>query len=153
MSPIRTWILIADAAHARAYLSLKPRDSLERVDDFAFDESIPPAREIAGHQPGSSQPSVGSAHHTVGSGDPRRDMKRQFAVRVARALDAAHKRAAFDKLVIVCPPTMLGDLRTELSRHVAAAVIAELPKDLVKTPDHDLLAHFKDVPAITRSAS
>lgn len=141
----RTWIVIADAAHARAYLSSKPGGALARVSEFDFAESIPKAHDLAGHQPGSSQPSVGSAHHTVGDSDPRRDMKHKFAVRVAHELEAALKRGAFDKLVIAAPPAMLGDLRAALPKAVAATVAAELHKDLVKTPDHELPGHFKDV--------
>ena len=152
MRPTRTWILIADAAHARTYLSLRPGDPLQRVPEFAFTENIPHASELSNHQPGASQPSVGTAHHTVGSQDPRRDMKRQFAVRIADELEAAHKRGAFERLVVASPPAMLGDLRAALSKHVSALVIAELHKDLVKTPDHELLAHFKDVPALNHSS-
>ena len=150
MRPTRTWIVITDAAHARAHLSLRPGDPMTRVPEFDFAESIPKAHDLAGHQPGSSQPSVGSAHHTVGDSDPRRDMKHKFAVRVAHELEAALQRGAFDRLVIAAPPAMLGDLRAELSKQVAAVVIAELHKDLVKTPDHELASHFKDVPALNK---
>ena len=152
MQPTRTWVLIADAAHARAYLSTWPGAKLEPVAGFELAESIPYARDLSNHKPGSSQPSVGSAHHTVGPvSDPRRDAKRNFAVRVAEALEAEHRKGAFDRLVIACPPTMLGDLRAALAKSVAQHVVAELHKDLVKVPEHDLLSHFSEVPALVRA--
>jgi protein required for attachment to host cells len=152
MSPKRTWILIADAAHARAYLSIHPGARLERVAGFELTETIPHARDLSPHQPGTSQPSIGSAHHTVGPAtDPRREVKRNFATRVAEALEAAHKQGLFEQLVIACPPAMLGDLRAVLAKPIAHCVVAELPKDLVKTPDHELLSHFSAVPALVRA--
>lgn len=150
MHATRTWVLIADAAHARAYQSTGQDRPLEPVPGFDMNESVPYARDLSDHQPGSSQPSVGSAHHTVGASDPRRDAKRNFATRVADALEDAQQEGAYDKLVIVCPPAMLGDLRAALPKAVTKHVIAELDKDLVKTPAHDLLSHLSGIPALTR---
>ena len=150
MHPTRTYVLIADAGRAKAYLSLKPGDPLRRVLGFELSEDIPRVADFKDHKPGTSQPSVGTAHHTVGTSDPRREVKRKFAAEVADALEAEHRKGAFDKLVIAAPPAMLGDLRAALSKAVAATVVAELNKDLVKTPEHELASHFADVPALSR---
>jgi protein required for attachment to host cells len=149
MAATRTFVLIADAAHARAYLSLSPGQPLRPVAGFDMAEHIPPAREVHRHEPASSHPGVGTAHHAVGPvSDPRREMKRHFAERVAAALARAHADGAFDRLVIAAPPAMLGDLRKLLAPKVAACIVAELGKDLVKTPEHELPAHFADVMAL-----
>lgn len=150
MKSTRTYVLIADAGQAKAYLSIKPGDPLQRVESFELSEEIPRVADFKDHKPGTSQASVGSAHHTVGTSDPRREVKRRFAVEVADALEAEHRKGAFDRLVIAAPPAMLGDLRTALAKQVAAVVVAELHKDLVKTPEHELASHFKDVPALSR---
>jgi protein required for attachment to host cells len=150
MHATRTYVLIADAGQARAYLSMKPGDQLQRVAGFELSEDIPRVAALKDHKPGTSQPSVGSAHHTVGTSDPRREVKRRFAEEVAAALEAEHRKGAFDKLVIAAPPAMLGDLRVALPKAVAATVVAELHKDLVKTPEHELLQHFGDVQALSK---
>lgn len=151
MHAIPTWVLVADASHARAYQSRRPGDALERVADFTFDEAVPHARELRGHRPGSGHGGVGSAHHSVGpTSDPRREMKHHFAKRVADALEAARRQGAFKRLIVACPPAMLGDLRAELAPAVKSLVVAEVAKDLVKTPDAELLAHFDGIPALTR---
>ena len=43
---------------------------------------------------------------------------------------------------------MLGDLRACLSKSLASRIVAEVAKDLVKTPDHEIRSHFGDVVAL-----
>ena len=45
---------------------------------------------------------------------PHRELKRDFAVRLAKMLDQRCREHAFDRLVLVAPPTALGDLRSAL---------------------------------------
>ena len=54
-------------------------------------------------------------------------------------------RNDFDRLVIVAPAPMLGDLRRVLQPEVLGKVIAEVDKDLTKIPTHDVLSHIDDV--------
>jgi protein required for attachment to host cells len=65
-----------------------------------------------------------------------------FAKRIAQALHERHAASSFDRLVVVAPPTTMGDLRTALSGKVKAAVIAELVADLTNTPVNELPAHL-----------
>jgi len=46
---------------------------------------------------------------------------------------------------LVAAPSALGDLRAALSPEVPATVVAEVPKDLTKTPDAAVAGHLKDV--------
>ena len=54
-------------------------------------------------------------------------------------------RNDFDRLVLVAPAVMLGDLRRALQPQVLEKVVAEVDKDLTKIPTHDVLAHINDV--------
>ena len=105
------------------------------------------------HQAGISAPigrdaassSVGSTRHAMeGSSDPHREQKRQFARRIADAVEARQAAKSFDRLVLVAPPVTMGDLRAALSAKVKAAVAAELVADLTNTPPRDLPAHLSD---------
>ncbi len=68
-----------------------------------------------------------------------------FAEDIAKRLSKAHAAGEFDDLVLAAAPGMLGLLRPHLDEKLQASVIAELPKDLVKTPEIDLKKHFTDV--------
>ena len=50
---------------------------------------------------------------------------------------------AFDRLVLVCPPAMLGDIRNDMNKHVSDCLLAEVPKDLVKVPNHEIRVHLE----------
>jgi protein required for attachment to host cells len=67
--------------------------------------------------------------------------KDKFAVWVAEQLN--HAAASYDELVLAAPAHTLGVIRKALSSQVSAKLVGEVDKDLTKTADHELNAHFK----------
>jgi len=142
-----TWVVIADGMRARilrweggtAFADAIDRDlSNPEVHGFARDlKSDAPGR---GFVPGSE-----ARHGMEPPTDPHALEKERFGRQVAAVLDEAAGRKAFDRLVLVAPPKALGTLRGALAERVRRCVAAELPKDLVKTPQHELAGHLKDV--------
>ncbi len=61
-----------------------------------------------------------------------------FAQDIANLLDEAQSVAAFDRLVLVAAPRMLGDLRAAMSGNVQKQVVAEIDKDLTKLDETGL---------------
>ena len=74
--------------------------------------------------------------------------RHRFAKHVAAALAAEWARGGHDRIVISAGPKMLGVLRDVLPKALQPHIAAELHKDLVKIPLHDLPSHFKDVSAV-----
>ncbi len=74
--------------------------------------------------------------------------RRRFGHHAAAALGAEWAKGGYDRIVISAGPKMLGVLRDALPRGLAAHVVAELTKDLIKTPLHDLPSHFEEVPGV-----
>jgi protein required for attachment to host cells len=143
MKPIRTWVLIADAARARVFETTGKGTGLSVVADMALDAELNPSHMLGTDRPGRSFESVGSTRHALeSSSDPHREQKRMFAQRIAQALHARQVASSFDRLVVVAPATTMGDLRTALSGKVKAVVIAELVADLTNTPVSELPAHL-----------
>jgi protein required for attachment to host cells len=145
MKQIRTWVLIADAARARVFETKGKGTGLAVVDDMSFDARLAPSREIGSDRPGRSFESVGSTRHAMESpSDPHREQKRQFARRIADAVERKQAAKSFDRLVLVAPAVTMGDLRAILPDKVKAVVAAELVADLTNTPMSDLPAHLAD---------
>ena len=143
---MKTWILIADAAHARVLETVGVGKPLTPVPAFAMNQSLPPSRELGDERPTRTHDSMGESRHGVEAhSDARRELKRKFATLVAEKLEAALAVHAFDRLVLVAPPAMLGDLRHVLKKSLAERVVAEVDKDLVKVADHDIAAHLASV--------
>jgi protein required for attachment to host cells len=149
MKPTITWILIADGARAAIYANHGPGKGLAPVEGEVFEGDHRPGREIMSDKPGRSFESVGTTRHAIEPrNDPHRELKRDFAERLAAILDERLTAKAFDRVVLVAPPATLGDLRAALSEQVRSAVYAELDKDLTKTPDIELPQHLGAVLAV-----
>jgi protein required for attachment to host cells len=145
MKPIRTWVLIADAARARVFEARGKGTGLSVVPDMSLDAEIAPSRALGTDRPGRSFESVGSARHAMESpSDPNREQKRQFARRIAHVIEERQAAKSFDRLVLVAPAVTMGDLRAALSDKVKATVAAELVADLTNTPVKELPAHLSD---------
>jgi protein required for attachment to host cells len=143
MKPIRTWVLIADAARARVFETMGKGTGLTVVSDMAFDAKLAPSHMLGTDRPGRSFESVGSTRHAMESpSDPHREQKRQFARLIAHVLEERQAASGFDRLVVVAPAVTMGDLRTALPDKVKAVVVAELVADLTHTPVSELPAHL-----------
>ena len=146
MKSERTWIVIADGAHARVYQYSEEKPKLETVKDIWFDIDLPRTHDIVSDRAGRSFESQGRTRHAKsGRSDPHRELKRNLAHKVADALKSSLTDKRYEKLVLVAPPATLGDLRGALAKSVQARVIAEVAQDLIKVPASRLGAHLVDV--------
>jgi protein required for attachment to host cells len=143
MKPIRTWVLIADAARARVFETRGKGTGLTVVPDMSLDAELAPSHMLGTDRPGRTFESVGSTRHAMESpSDPHREQKRQLARQIAHAVEERRAAGGFDRLVLVAPAVTMGDLRAALSDKVKAAVVAELVADLTHTPVSELGAHL-----------
>jgi protein required for attachment to host cells len=142
----RTWIVIANGRQAKVFESHGRNSDLVPLDEMVFVTESPPNREIEDDGPGRSFESANPARHAMQNRtDPHRELKRAFARNLASRLDQELKCGSFDHLVIVAPPVTLGDLRDALSQQSLDKVSAELAKDLMKVPPHDLAPHLETI--------
>ena len=146
MKSERTWVVIADGAHAKVLQFTPEKPRLEAVKDIAFTIDLPATHDLVGDRPGRVFESHGYASHAKAPrSDPHRELKRSLAHKIAGALQMGLAEQRYDKLVLVAPPATLGDLREALAEGVRACVTAELAKDLVKLPASQLQDHLADV--------
>ena len=145
MKPVRTWVLIADAARARVFEASGKGRGLAAVQDMTLVAALAPSRDLGTDRPGRSFESVGSTRHAMeGTSDLHREQKRQFARRIAEAVEKRCAAKSFERLVVVAPAATMGDLRSLLTERVKATVTAEVVADLTNTPTSDLPAHLAD---------
>lgn len=145
MKPTTTWILIADGGRARLFANRGPGKGIEPLDETLTADHRP-THEIVEDRLGRTYESKGAARHAIAPhSDPHRELKRRFAVSLAEMLDKQRMQHAYDRLVLVAPPTVLGDLREALSEPVRGLLRAELDKDLTKIPFSELPEHLAAV--------
>lgn len=146
MKATRTWILIADGNHARILESIGSGRGLHEIAGREIRRETPPSHLLGRDKPGRVHESVGDTRHAIEPKyDRHRNIEKRFAEQLAGQLQGCVEKKEFDKLVIVAPPQMLGDLRKYLTNEVAVKIVGEIAKDLAKVPNHEISSHLADV--------
>lgn len=143
-----TWILVADGARARIISRVVEGFGASAdttiSEPYNFEEDRLPSRELAGERPTRVHDRFGPGRHAVEPKQtPNRKLVARFATEIADMLSDCLKARGFDRLIVVAPPAMLGDLRKSLSNHVRAKVIAEIDKDMTKAGIPEVMKHIE----------
>lgn len=138
MRPARIWILVADGEKARFLASEKRNeDPVAAMPDMTV--LNPPTREQGTERPGRVHESVGARRSAYEPPtDMHRQAKRDFAKAIAETLLTKTRENAFDKLIVVAPPEMLGDLRSVLTPETRARLLGERAKDYTELTPREI---------------
>jgi protein required for attachment to host cells len=143
---IVTWIVVADGARAHVLKNEGIGKGLEPVTDLVSATQHRPARELGTDKPGRTFESASAARHAM---EPRVDWhrfeKHRFAGDMAAMLNQQARDKAFERLVLVAPPEILGVLRAELDDATRKLITGELAKDLTHEPIHGLPERLREV--------
>ena len=146
MKKIETCIVIANGTKARLYFNDGPGHGLKARPDLDMARKEQHARDIQSDKPGRSFESQGGARHAIEyASDPQRVAERRFLGDIIARLRELEHDSAFDRLVLVASPKVLGDMRRLLPRSLGAKIYVDVNKDLTHLSDHDLVQHLKDV--------
>jgi protein required for attachment to host cells len=136
------WVVVCDGAKALI---------LENVGDSVFPnlrtkevhtQPDRPTREQGTDKPGQVFQSVGDKRSTMEQTDWHEQSEQQFLDALAGRLDAALNAGEAKTLVIVAAPRALGILRQAYSPQVRDAIKAEIHKDYVRLPVHEIEKHL-----------
>ena len=124
-----TWVLLADGS--RAKFLVKRGRSLEQLGEtHEHDES---GLDIGVGKPGRMREGSHIGTHVYAPQTEWHEFQKQsFAREVAGLVNKANGQ--FEKLIMIAPPKILGELRKNLDNHVTAKVEREVAKDLTKAP-------------------
>ena len=129
------WVIVADGEKA-LFLRNKGDNkfpNLEVVQEM--EQENPATREQGTDKPGQSNEGPRSA---VEETDWHRLGKERLAAEIAERLYKLAHRGAFDELVLIAPPQVLGEMRRKLHKEVSEKVQAEIPKTLTRHTISDI---------------
>ena len=116
------------------FLNLKTRAVHEHADAKTH--------ELGTDAPGRSFNSVGHDRSAMEQTDWHTQQEERFLQKLAANLDAAVKAGQIKSLMIVAPPRALGVLRPAYSHDLRNVLRAEVDKDFVKMPVHEIEKHL-----------
>ena len=136
------WVVVCDGAKALVlenlgdakFPNLKTRD--------VYEQKIPATHEMGTDAPGRAHSSVGQGRSSVEQTDWHDQAEQAFLTELAQKLEAAVKAHQVKSLIMVAPPRALGMIRLHYGHALRGAVRAELDKDYVKMPVHEIEKHL-----------
>ncbi|MFK0688985.1 host attachment protein [Mesorhizobium sp. IMUNJ 23033] len=124
------WIVVADGEKA---LFLRNRGDT-RFPDLQvvqeMEQENPATREQGSDRPGRYNDGPSVHRSAVQDTDWHRIGKERFADDIAERLYRLAHRGAFEEIVLIAPPQVLGEMRRKLHKEVGDRVQAEIPKTL-----------------------
>ena len=132
------WVVVADGEKA---LFLRNQGdalfpNLEVIREMK--EENPPTLEQGTDRPGRYHDGPNAQRSAVEDTDWHRAQKERFADEIAQRLYKSAHRGDFEKVVIVAPPLVLGELRRKMHKEVTDRVVAEIPKTLTGHPVYEI---------------
>jgi protein required for attachment to host cells len=138
-----TWVVVTDSE--KALFLRNPTDHEDpNLDLFdAEAQENPSDREQGANRPGRMNDGGMGQRSALDDTDWHELQKERFAADLAEKLYAEAHRGAFERLVLVASPKVLGDLRAALHKEVADRIVAEIPKTLTNHPVAEIEALVK----------
>jgi protein required for attachment to host cells len=136
-------IVVADESEAHLLAMDGPRSRLQRLSKLENEAARLHERDLESDRPGRSYDRMGVSRHSVGGEhNAQRHQLERFAKQVADEVERGRIEHAFDRLVLIAGPRMLGLLREALPEASRSAVVAEVAKDLVHGDAEAIRSHI-----------
>lgn len=140
----KTWILVADSAHARIFEADAINAPLNEIRDYSNSEAHLKNVDLDSDRPGRGE--GGGSHHAMDTtSDSKEHEIEAFAHYIANELDHARTENSFAQLIVVAAPSFLGQLRQVISDPLAKMVSYELDKNLSKMDSDEIRQHLPEI--------
>src|SRR3954469_26034088 len=136
------WVVVCDGAKALVLENVGDEMFPNLKTKEVYQQPDPATDEMGTDDPGRSFQSVGTARSAMEQTDWHSQEEERFLSKLAARLDAAVQAGQVKSLVIAAPPKALGALRQSYSQGLRKALVAEIDKDLVRMPVHEIEKHL-----------
>jgi protein required for attachment to host cells len=136
------YILVADSGMAKIYKAETPLATLELVHEQANPEGRKTRSELDSDRPGMQRKDAGGSHGLGGDSNSQQHESEQFARTLCKLLQSEHQAGKYSGLMIAAPPHFLGNLRHHLSKECQHALGKTVNKNLLRSDDKGIIAHF-----------
>lgn len=136
------WVVVCDGAKALVLENIGDAKFPNLKTLEVFEQKDLATHEIGAGAPGRAFNSTGHGRSAVSQTDWHDQSEQAFLAKLAHHLDAAVSAGKTKSLIVVASPRALGMLRPAYPHALKGAVRAELHKDLVKMPVHEIEKHL-----------
>jgi protein required for attachment to host cells len=146
MSKVRVergdWVVVCDGQKALVLENIGDSKFLNLKTREVYDHPGQRTHELGTDAPGRSIGSAGTGRSAMEQTDWHEQEEQRFLHKLAGHLDAEVKAGKAKALIMIAPPRALGVLRQVYSGNVRDVLRAEIDKDFVKMPVHEIEKHL-----------
>jgi protein required for attachment to host cells len=136
------WVLVCDGAKALVLENVGDEKFPNLKTKEVYEQDDPKTHEQGTDAPGRSINSIDARRSSMEQTDWHDQAEHRFLEGLAGHLDAAVNSGRAKSLIVVAPPRALGVLRQAYSHNLRAVLRAEIDKDLVRLPVHQIEKHL-----------
>ena len=136
------WVVVCDGAKALILENAGDAVSLNLKTKEVREQPDAKTREQGTDAPGRAINSVDARRSAMEQTDWHDQDEQRFLTELSKRLNAAVLAGETRSLVLVAPPRALGVMRQAATANLRNAVRAEIDKDLVKMPVHEIEKHL-----------
>jgi protein required for attachment to host cells len=134
----KEWVVVCDGAKALLLENTGDAIMPDLKTREVYEQKNPATRELGADAPGRVGGVDGKSRSAVGQTDWHERNEQAFLENLAKQLNAKVSAGAVKSIVLIAPPRALGVLRAACSAALKSAVRAEIDKDLVGVPIHEI---------------
>jgi len=142
-----TWILVANAAHAKLYATRNLGNELIPIVEFTHPQSRTKGMDLVSDKMGHYQAMNGTGYGSfVETTDPKTNETARFASEIANMLDQARTHNAFDRLIWIVPAQFDGVLKSRCNSQVVKKVVYTEHKNYMDLNERELNKRLVEFP-------
>jgi protein required for attachment to host cells len=136
-----TWIMVANASHAKLFRNEGPKKGLKLVKELIHPQSREKAAELVSDRIGNFAGSGSYAQPTP----PKEHEAERFASEIAHELEHGRVNRDYGKLILVTSAHFMGLLNGRLTQQVRNMISESINKDYTGLPEKELAGHLESV--------
>jgi protein required for attachment to host cells len=136
------WVVVCDGAKALILENAGDAVALNLKTKEVYVQPDPKTHEEGTDKPGRSFSSVDGRRSAVEQTDWHEQDEERFLTDLSKRLNAAVMAGEAKSLVLVAPPRALGVIRQAATPNLRKALRAEIEKDFVRMPVHEIERHL-----------
>ena len=134
----KEWVVVCDGAKALMLENAGDATMPDLKTREVHEQKNPPTHELGTDAPGRAAGVDGKSRSAVGQTDWHARNEHAFLENLAKKLEAKVNAGTVKSIVLIAPPRVLGVLRAACSAALKNVVRAEIDKDLVGVPVHEI---------------
>jgi protein required for attachment to host cells len=140
-----SWLVTANSNTCRIYHLKRQGFVLTLLKEIEHPEmKLKPSEHLTTDKPGKYHANGTQQGAFEPHTNPKEVEIEHFTHEVAKALNKARNENAFEGLILVAEPGMMGRLNKHLDKHVVSMIEREIHKDVVRLSQHELSEFIKN---------